>query len=491
MIDPIFYADFYKIGHCVQYPAGVSQVWANWTPRSSRVEGQYHVVHFGMQYFLKDYLGRRFNQGFFGQPLDKVLKEYREVIGTTLGVKDPKTDHIEALHRLQYLPLSIRSLPEGEPCPLGVPAVVLTNTRPEAFWLPNYLETIMSAALWLPTTSATTAQRYRRLFMGYARQAGETDFGFVDYMGHDFSFRGMGGLEAAILSGMGHLLSFSGTDTIPAILAAKEFYGADLSVGGSVPATEHSVMCAGTPDGEFETFRRLIEDVYPSGIVSIVSDTWDLWKVLLEYVPALKEKILAREGIVTIRPDSGDPVKIMCGDPEGRNIAEKEGVLRLLALAMGTEATQGKLPMIRKMKAIYGDSITVERADQIMNRTVNTLKLSPYNVVLGIGSFTYQYVTRDTYGFAMKATAVRRDGKIVPIFKKPITDDGGKISHKGILAVYETEEGRDSWMPKYFCTQEATEDQLANCALQEVFRDGKLLVDEKFEDIRRRVRIND
>jgi nicotinamide phosphoribosyltransferase len=329
------------------------------------------------------------------------------------------------------------------------------------------------------------------LFTKHAKQAGETDFSFIEWQGHDFSFRGMSGREDAILSGMGHLLSFSGTDTIPAILAAQKYYGAKLSVGGSVPATEHSVMCAGSKDGELETFRHLIEDVYPNGIVSIVSDTWDLWKVLTDYVPTLRDKILARDGKVVIRPDSGDPVNIICGIPAlngSTTTPAQEGTLRLLAHAVGVDGNRAGLPLINKMGAIYGDSITLQRADQILSRTVNELKLSPYNVVFGIGSYTYEYVTRDTFGFAMKATAIRRNGEVEPIFKKPVTDSGTKNSHKGIPLVYRTEESTED-KPTYVVVDGGTTPaMLSNCAFRRTYANGELLIDETFDAIRKRVR---
>lgn len=486
-MNPLFLIDFYKVGHVSQYPSDTTAVWSNWTPRSTYVTGAKKVVHFGLQYFIKEILENEW-QNFFDDPLDKVLAEYREVISATLGVKDPKTDHIEFLHKLGYLPIEIYSIPEGFSVPLNCPALVITNTVPECFWLPNYFETILSAILWKPSTSATTAQRYRQLFVKYALEAGETDLSFVDWMGHDFSMRGMAGREDSMLSGMGHLLSFSGTDTIPAILAAYKYYGANFNVGGSVPATEHSVMCAGFKDEEYETFERLITQIYPTGIVSIVSDTWDLWKVLTEYIPKLKETILKRDGKLVIRPDSGDPVKILCGDPD-RPVEHPayKGTLRLLEEALGVEQRPGKWPLINKAGAIYGDSITVDRADQILNRVVNELKLSPFNCVFGIGSYTYEYVTRDTYGFAMKATAVRRGDKLWEIYKKPVTDDGGKISHKGIPAVYRTE-GSTNDKPEFYVVQGATLDQLNNCELKKVYRDGKLLIEENFDQIRKRVR---
>lgn len=503
-MNPLYLIDFYKAGHINQYPSDTTQIWSNFTPRSTWVKGQDKVVFFGLQYFIKEILVKEWNEQFFSRNIMEILIEYKQFIQSTLGVADPRVDHIIALWNLGYLPLEIYSIPEGNSVRLGTPMLVMTNTHPDFFWLPNYFETILSNILWKPCTSATTAQSYRKIFKKWAKIAGETDFGFIDWQGHDFSFRGTSGREDAILSGMGHLLSFSGTDTVPAIWAAHDYYGAPFTVGGSVPATEHSVMCSGGKENELETFRHLIEDVYPTGVVSIVSDTWDLWKVLTEYVPALKDKILARQPAneyvpakVVIRPDSGDPVKILCGEYEGTALGpfvaepKQYGVLRLLAKAMGVQNrvdhTQQALPLINKAGAIYGDSITLERAAQILERTVMELHLSPYNVVFGIGSYTYEYVTRDTYGFAMKATAVRRGDVIHDIFKNPITDEGSKKSHKGIPAVYRTEESTEA-NPEYFVVQGATPEQLANCALQKTFSDGKLLVDEKFETIRERVR---
>lgn len=495
-MNPIFFIDFYKAGHIDQYPPDTTQVWSNWTPRSTRVEGKHRVVNAGLTYFCKEYLLRRFTEDFFSVPVRDVIAQHRDVMKTCLGIKDPRTDHIEKLHGLGYLPLCIYSLPEGFSVRLNVPPIIITNTHPDFFWLPNYFETLMSAVLWKISTSATTAQRFRKVCMKWAKAAGEKDFGFVDWQCHDFSMRGMSGIEDAILSGLGHLMSFSGTDTVPAILAAQKYYGATLGVGGSVPATEHSVMSAYGKDNEFETFRRLIEEVYPSGIISIVSDTWDLWEVLTRYVPLLKKRIQNRDGKIVIRPDSGDPVKIVLGDPAYESVAHNYGELhrhpasvgamRLLSEALGTHPGDG-LPLINNGGLIYGDGISVDRCDDILGGIVTDLKLSPYNMVFGVGSYTYEYVTRDTYGWAMKATAVRRNGKVIPIYKKPVTDSGGKFSHCGILAAYRTETSTDD-RPDHFLMQDCTEDQLNNCSYEKVFCDGELLIDPSFDTIRKRVR---
>lgn len=479
-INPIFFADFYKIGHVAQYPAGTTQVWSNWTPRKTRIEGQKDVVHFGLQYFIKKYLIEEFNK-FFNTPWTAIEKEYKNFILATLPSKSVYTDHLFSLWNEGRLPVDIYSVPEGTSVPFGCPALVITNTTPDSFWLPNYLETVMSMVLWKSSTSATTAQRMRRLFEGHARKFGETDMSFVDWMGHDFSMRGMSGMEDAVLSGMGHLTAFNGTDTMPAILAAAKYYGAQYAIGGSVPATEHSVMSAGGKDTEFDTFKRLITQTYPTGPVSIVSDTWDLWKVLTEYLAQLVPDILNRDGKVIFRPDSGDPVKIICGDNESSDFNVRAGAMWLIADALGTD---GK-GHINKGGAIYGDSINYERADQILTKLSNK-GLSPYNMVFGIGSYTYEYVTRDTHSFAMKATAIRQNGKLIPIFKDPVTDDGMKKSHKGIVAVYNASARRD--FPNYVYEDQQEPEALDNCAFQKVFSNGELVIEDTFDAIRKRVR---
>jgi nicotinamide phosphoribosyltransferase len=269
--------------------------------------------------------------------------------------------------------------------------------------------------------------------------------------------RGMDSVDAVISSGLGHLTSFMGTDSLPTIYGARKYYAAEGQVGGSVPATEHSVMCAGSKESEVETFRRLLQ-TYPTGILSVVSDTWDLWKVCTEHIVTLKEEILARDGKLVIRPDSGDPVDIICGTYQCLTIPDnikplrpqEKGVIELLwDVFGGTINDQGYKVLDSHIGAIYGDSITIDRANEICSR-LEAKGFASTNVVLGIGSFTYQYNTRDTFGFAMKATYVEKTTKTIgrglddryttegiEIFKDPITDDGVKKSAKGLLKVNE------------------------------------------------------
>lgn len=487
-ISPILLKDGYKVGHKFQYPVGTTLVYSNFTPRKSR-SGSDDVVFFGLQYFIKEYLIRQFDEHFFQRPKEEVLMEYARRMDNYLGKDSITYTHIAELHDLGYLPLEIKALPEGALVPMKVPVLTIKNTLPSFFWLTNMLETLMSAILWKPCTSATTAMEYVRNFTRYAKETVGEDLSFIPWQGHDFSFRGMSGIEDAVMSGAGHLLSFTGTDTIPAIDFLEQYYHADCTkelVGGSVPATEHSVMCMGTEDGEIKTFERLITEVYPGGIVSIVSDTWDFWQVITEFLPELKSQILAREGKVVIRPDSGDPVKIIVGDPLAEpGSPEYKGAIECMWETFGGTITEKGFKLLDgHIGLIYGDSITIERQLAILEG-LKQKGFASYNVVLGIGSYTYEYVTRDTFGFAMKATYGEVNGVGRDIFKSPKTDDGTKKSAKGLMQIY-----RDPSTGKLVLKDQCTWEEEGKGELKTVFRDGKLLVDWTLADIRNAIRGN-
>ena len=482
-MNPLLLTDGYKVDHRRQYPDNTTLVYSNWTPRKSRIEGLDEVVFFGLQYFIKKYIIHDFEEFFFKKSKEEVVNKYKRRINNYLGENQVGTKHIEDLHNLGYIPMVFKALPEGVSVPLRVPMFTMYNTIPEFFWLTNYFETLLSAVVWLPCNSATIAKEYRKVLDKYAEETSSVPE-FVDWQAHDFSMRGMGGIEAAVTSAAGHLLSFTGSDTIPAIDFFEEYYKANSDselIAGSVAATEHSVMCMGTTEGECETFKRLITEVYPKGIVSIVSDTWDLWKVLTDYLPRLKEDIIAREGKVVIRPDSGDPVDIICGNPNGKTEEEKQGVIELLWNVFGgTTNAKGFKELIPQIGAIYGDSITVARSIQICER-LKAKGFASTNVVLGIGSFTYQYNTRDTFGFAMKATYGEVDGEGRAIFKDPITDDGTKKSAKGLMRI-------DLVNGVYHLKDNVSWEEEKQGELKEVFRDGKLLIDQSLSEIRTRVK---
>lgn len=521
-MNPLLLTDFYKVHHTNMYPEGMSLLYSNFTPRKSRMKGVDKVVFFGLQHFIKTYLIELFNKEFFSVPLEKIIAEYKEEIGVD-------TSHIEALHKLGYLPLKIKALKEGTLCPIGVPCFTVYNTQPGfdwvLGWLTNYNETLISCMLWQPITSATIAHEYKKILVKYCMETtgctrAEAEE-IVKWFGHDFSMRGMSSVESAILSGMGHLTSFTGTDTIPAIYQLKKSYNATGLIGASVPATEHSVMCMGTKEAEIDTFRRLL-NLYPTGILSVVSDTWDLWKVVGPggLCAQLKKEILARDGKLVIRPDSGDPVDIICGiDPNnlqtnegGRytisnykkvTLEEEKGVIELLwdifggTMVTGADGKQYKL-LDSHIGAIYGDSITLDRATQICER-LKAKGFASINIVLGIGSYTYQYNTRDTFGFAMKATygevttkKCDTDTKCSSagpcfcetvecreIFKDPITDDGTKKSKKGLLQV-----GYKLGTNEIICNDQQTWEQEGYGLLETVFENGKLVREVTLDEVR-------
>jgi len=491
MINPALLTDGYKTGHHQQYPEGTTLVYSNFTPRSNKYapKGCDMVVSFGQQLIMNQ-IHESFQKDFFNRPKDEVCQEIKEELSLYLGV-DYDVTHFEALHDLGHLPIKVKAIPEGTLVPIKVPVLTIYNTNPDFYWVTNYLETLISNLLWKPMTSATIAFQYKRVLTEWATKTNPEAKEFVYWQGHDFSMRGMDSIDAVISSGLGHLTSFYGTDSLPAIYGARKYYGAEGFVAGSVPATEHSVMCAGGKEDEIDTFRRLL-NTYPKGILSVVSDTWDLWKVCTEHVVTLKEEILARDGKLVIRPDSGDPVDILCGIPDAIALTkdklqyrtltgdiswkEQKGVIELLwDVFGGTVNEQGYKVLDPHIGAIYGDSITIDRANEICTR-LEAKGFASTNVVLGVGSFTYQYNTRDTFGFAMKATYVEVkhpaesgspayaiEGR--EIFKDPITDDGTKKSATGLLCV----EDHDGKIGLYDKVSWNTED---TGLLQTIYCDG-------------------
>jgi nicotinamide phosphoribosyltransferase len=540
-INPFLCTDAYKASHHKQYPKGTTLVYSNFTPRSNKYgpKGCDKVVSFGQQMVMRQ-IKEMFDEHFFKQDIGRVTGEICTEYSLLLGT-DYDVSHIVSLHELGYLPIKVKAIQEGTLVPIRVPILTIVNTNPEFFWLTNFLETLISNLLWKPVTSATIAYQYKKNLSAWAMKTDPTAIGFVDFQGHDFSMRGMDSVDATISSGLGHATSFMGSDSLPVIHGARKYYGEKGFVIGSVNATEHSVMCAGGADegDELQTIKNLME-TFPTGILSIVSDTWDLWKVITMYLPELKNEILARDGKLVIRPDSGDPVDIICGtfdpryDHPGSNLTPAtKGVIELLwDIFGGTTNEQGYKILDSHIGAIYGDSITLDRAEEICKR-LHSKGFASTNIVLGIGSFTYQYNTRDTFGFAMKATYVeiqktyteeevkeslsemgfvdlencwdemainegfefnektnlwtfdedRVEGR--EIFKDPITDDGQKKSAKGLLRV-QPPSACKSGVYELFDQQDKSNESKG--ALQIIFEDGEFSNTTTLTEIREKLK---
>ena len=495
-INPLLMTDGYKVAHHLMYPKDTTLVYSNFTPRSVKLmpEGAKKIVVFGVQYMVK-YLHQHWDLYFFKKQKQQVCGDAKEILSSYLGC-DYDVSHFEALHDLGYLPICIKALDEGSVIDDKIALLTIYNTLPEFYWVTNFLETLISSLIWKPIHSASLAYAYKKMLIKYAKETDENNLGFVDFQGHDFSFRGMQHPESAISSGLGFLTSFKGTDTIPCLQSAKEYYDTK-NIAFSVPASEHAVMTAYGKEDELGAFKRLMEQ-FPKGILSVVSDSFDLWKVLTEFLPKLKELILARDGKVVCRPDSGNPVDIICGlntntiydaVENESDIPKKaflnhpsyKGVIELLwDVFGGTTNEQGYKVLDSHIGAIYGDSITLERAEQICQR-LKQKGFASTNIVLGIGSYSMGYATRDSQGVAVKATYCEVGGVGREIFKDPITDDGTKKSAKGLIRVFVNNKF------EYEMEDSCTWEQEKMSELKKVYENGSFIKEDTLDEIRNRL----
>lgn len=487
-------ADFYKIGHLRQYIDGTELVYSNFTARSAKLasllpgfdgKAVFLGLHGVMQWMLRDL----WNESFFAQPKAQVLGRFQRRMDYALGPGAVDTKHMAYLHDLGYLPLQIKALPEGSRVNLRVPYFTVVNTDPRCYWLTNYIESQLSAESWKTITNATVAYEFRRLLDFYCAHTGGIE-DFVRWQGHDFSMRGMSGIHDAAQSGLGHLACFTGTDTILSLDYAEDYYGADAStesLGGSVPATEHSVVTMEGADKELDFVRRLITTVYPRGVVSSVSDSYDFWWMMTTGISMLHDDIMARQpdmfGLAktVFRPDSGDPVLIVCGDPTAPlGSPESKGAIQCLWDEFGGTLTRtGHKLLDPHVGLIYGDAITLARADEILRR-LDAKGFCSSNVVFGIGSYTYQHNTRDSLGHAYKSTYGVVNGVPREIFKDPKTDSGLKKSAKGLVRV---EREGDAFV----LYDQQTQAQELCGALETVFVNGAIVKPQTLAQVRSRL----
>lgn len=579
MLNPttaLLSTDGYKLFHKDAYREGIVRLYSNFTPRFGKhtnIPNGEGIIHIGLNRYLKKKLRDEFGTFFSARKADAVQRFSRRV-NAYLGI-DYDTTHIEALHDLGYLPLRIKSLPEGTFVPYGVACVTVENTVDGFQWLTNYIETSFSTNLWPMQTSATTSREYLKAAKEMLEDCGMDD-GMLPFLIHDFSYRGMFGDEAAAMSGFAHLaVGNCGTDTLPAIDLAEDFYGANVEndlVGVSVPATEHSTATSAILlyaknhgvsklEAEIEYVRYLFTKA-STGIVSHVSDSFDFWNFVENGLPMLHDEIMSREGKLVIRPDSGDPVEVLCGiqvpsfvtiedaitqldavireeaadscgpgcsgfdeateyfevdgqvytvdfvleyeatwmdvGPKVYNLsscdarqpvaveltAEQKGLVQVLFEKFGgacvtNDSGDEFILLDEHIGAIYGDAITLERQAEIYRRLM--AKGFVPMVVLGVGSYSYQMVTRDTHGSAIKGThieVINEDGsrECMDVCKDPKTDPSKK-SATGLLRI-EREDGK---LVQY---DQQTLEQAEGGLLEVVWEDGVHLIDPTLQNIR-------
>lgn len=557
----ILMSDFYKQAHAEQYPEGITKLISYATARMSRIPKEMYgnkLTVFGIQSYVKDFLIERFNDTFFNVPLEEAMEEYNAIIGETFPIKYVNTGKFEALHKLGYLPIEVGCLAEGTRVPIRsafelpegqcqVPFMYIINTHPDFAWITEFLESVTSSEVWYPMTIANQAYYYRQIVNKWYDKTGCSKEARKSAIS-EFGFRGGEGSDAAIKASSAFLTSFNKTATIPAIKYIHDYYGDNAGeIAGGMISTEHSVMCSNyAVDNDEETFlKRLFSEIYPDGAVSVVMDTYDYWENLKRCGKGeLKDIIMHRDGTVFFRGDSGDPVDIICGyNPKKYHslaqvrlsracIAVDEpfyvedekkyyglvkengkdtyvvvdelpvsvrGTVELLwGMFGGTVNEAGYKVLDKHVRAIYGDSITPTRANEIYRRLAEK-GFAACNVALGAGSFSTQCAetengqllpfTRDTYGIAVKCCYVEdKDGNTYEVFKNPKTDTGKfKKSQKGLIYVT-TDENGEIIAKDGYTTETIPKD---GNLLQPIFRDGKMLKETTLAEVRQRLHNNE
>ena len=486
--NPLLCLDFYKTAHAEQYPATLTKMVSYYTPRMTRLPDTERVAMFGLQAFIQEYLIEAFNEHFFKRPLTEVLKEYRRVLNKTIGTDGIGVERLTALHELGYLPLEIRAVAEGTRTNIHVPQIEISNTNPRFVWLVNSIETMLSCTMWHTQISAEVGYRYRQIVNKYADLTCDDNVVRAKLLG-DFSMRGQESVESATKSSAAFCLSFLNTATVPAILWLEHNYACRVEndqVAYGALSTEHSVMCSNfAMDGDEVTHvRRLLKEIYPHQSFSMVSDSYDYWNLINKILPEIKEDVLAHDGCLAIRGDSGDPVQIVT-----------QTVFKLWGIFGGTVNSKGFKVLDPHVKALYGDSITPQRCEAIYEILMDN-GFAINNVSLGVGSFSMQCLetldgdnkayapyTRDTFGIAVKATyAEDQDGKPIMIYKNPKTDSGHfKKSQRGCCRVM-----YDFHHEHYYYQDGLTwaEANLLGNWLTPVFKDGKLLRTFTLDEVR-------
>lgn len=484
--NPMLLIDFYKAVHAEMLPKNITKSVSYFTPRMSRVKRWDKVVMFGLQGFIKTYLIDYFNEEFFDKPFEEIIYEYKRIMDASLGKDAYKIDKIESLHKLGYLPIEIVALPEGTIVPMHVPMFGITNTHKDFAWLPQSLESLISAEMWHPMLAATVGMTYRGIVNHYYDLTCEDNIPRSKALGA-FDFRGEECLESAVKAGAGWCLSFLNTATVPTIPYLEKNYFCDCtkeSVAYGSPSTEHSVMCSNyAVDGdEITLLRRLLTEIYPNTSFSAVLDSYDYWNVINNILPQLKTEIMNHNGCMLMRGDSGDYVEVVT-----------KTVFKLWDEFGGTINSKGYKVLDYHVKAIYGDSITVQRCEEIYKILMEN-GFSCSNVALGVGSFSFQCIeedgflkpfTRDTFSSCIKATYCEIDGKPFPIFKNP-KDGGFKKSQKGCCRVYTRCDG-SIYYEDELTWEQATDYEKRGNMLIPVFKDGELLKEQSLKEIRDRL----
>ena len=440
--------DSYKTSMFKQYPAGTTGVYSYIESRGGRYDS---TVFFGLQAFIKEYLL---------EPITQTDIDVAAEILTAHGEPFNRDgwEYILRQHK-GYLPVVIRAVPEGTVVPVKNVLATIENTDPECFWLTTYLETALLRAIWYPTTVATQSKYIKTIILDYLERTGDPTL--IDFKLHDFGARGVSSLESAGIGGASHLVNFMGTDTISGLLFAREYYGASMA-GFSIPAMEHSTITSWGRVNEVKAYANMVDQfARPGSILAVVSDSYDIFNAASKlWGEELKQKVIDSGATIVIRPDSGDPVVV------------NRKLIEILGEKFGYTKNAKGFKVLNNVRLIQGDGVNERTISSILGAFM-AMGWSADNIAFGMGGALLQQIDRDTQKFAMKCSAACIDGEWVNVQKDPITDSGKK-SKAGRVTLFQNRDG------SYYS---GVEDWMES-ALIEVFRDGKLVKEYTFDEVR-------
>ena len=455
-------SDSYKLTHWRQYPPGTTEVYSYLESRGGRFP---QTVFFGLQPYLRSYLSGSVVSAEDVVTADRLAAAHfgRPGIFNRTGWM-----HIVEQHGGR-LPVEIRAVAEGTPVPTHNVLMTIRNTDPACYWLPNFLETLL-LKVWYPTTVATLSGAMLHVIQAAMKRSGD-DPTAANMMLHDFGYRGVSSEESAGLGGAAHLVHFRTSDTLIANMLLRAHYAgphtpADWMPATSVVATEHSTMTAWGRDHEVDAYRNVLVE-YPEGILSIVVDSFDVYRAAEEmFGGVLREQVLARDGLLVLRPDSGDPVQVLLR------------LLPALAERFGSTRNDAGYRLLHpKIRLLWGDGIGLESVERILDNVLAE-RWSAANLIFGMGGALLQKVNRDTQKFAFKCSSATVNGELRDVFKEPITDPG-KDSKRGKLALIRTPRGLETVHCPGNC-------EMNGDLLEPVFRNGEVLRHQTLDDVRAR-----
>lgn len=451
----ILNTDSYKTSHWVQYPETTEGVFSYAGPRGGAYE---EALVFGPQMFYKEYLTKPVTQENINEA-KSILKAH--------GVPFNEEGWQYIVDKYDgYLPVRIKSVPEGMVIPVGNPVLTIENTDPALFWLTSYLETSLLRAVWYPTTVATVSFRIKKIIKRYMEDTG-ADMAGLPFKLHDFGSRGVSSLESAGIGGAAHLVNFMGTDTIVGLTTAMKYYNCKEVPGFSIPAAEHSTITSWGKDQEANAYSNMIKQYKDNGIMAVVSDSYDIYHAA-DYIwgQQLAQEVIDSEAMIVIRPDSGNPPEVV-----GK-------LLEILATRFGYETNALGYKLLNNVRIIQGDGIDENMIHQILERA-KFLQFSADNLAFGMGGALLQQMDRDTMQWAMKCSAMKINGKWQDVFKQPVTDSAKDSKRGRITLAYHELAGEVSTVREEEIDGEFIED-----LMEVVFEDGHIVKEYSFDEIR-------